>query len=288
MKSAEQIEQSLRKLALETDAPRRERTLHDLVEAHTQRKPQAAGLRNAGRTIMRQRSFRIAAMVALVVLLVGAFSLSTGSVARSQTQHAVNATLTWLKSMIVGGPVEPAPEPSPGAKGGSEQMPAPHGRAVTCVARFFKVSEAQQDLWRSLEDQAIELARVSIDPEVYCVTLSREQTQWFDTTVTLPCLAAPRVTILEGHSGAICVTDMTPESPRGLALAWQPTVSDDGQEIVSTISFHDGRHGFEIPSATTEPGGTVLIRAKGIFPDTEPGAAGATEILMRMQVDAAR
>ncbi len=113
MKSTEQIEQSLRRLHVEAGAERRERTRRDLVAAHIQQKkePQAPSLRNLGRTMMRNKPLRIAAAVALAVLLVGAFSLGTGSVARSQTRHAVNTTLAWLKSMIVGGSVAKPPQP---------------------------------------------------------------------------------------------------------------------------------------------------------------------------------
>ncbi len=90
----------------------------------------------------------------------------------------------------------------------------------------------------------------------------------------------------EGESGAIALHDTTPEGPRGLAIAVLPFVSSDGTEITSTISFHDGRNGFEIPEVSIESGGAVLIHAKGIFPDSEQDTGGSTEILMCVQVDA--
>jgi len=236
---------------------------------------------------MRRKSLRIAAAVALAVLLVGAFSPGTGSVALSQTQHAVNTTLAWLKSMIVGGSIGEPPALSPGADEIGEQTANPNRREVTCAVGFFAVSEDEQDLWQSLRDQGIELVRVSTDPEVYYATLSREQTQSlsFDASVTLKCLSAPRVTVLEGESGAIAITDMTPQGPLGLAVAWLPTISSDGKKIESTISFHDGRNGFEIPNAGTEPGGVVLIRARGIFPGLDEGSGSPNEILIRLQMD---
>jgi DNA-directed RNA polymerase specialized sigma24 family protein len=147
-----------------------------------------------------------------------------------------------------------------------EQTPNPDRRPVTCATRFFKVSQEEQGLWQSLRDQGIELVGVSTDPEVYYAALSPEQAQSFDASVTLKCLSAPRVTVLDGESAAIAVKDWTLQGPHGLAVAWLPTISSDGKEIQSTVSFHDGRNGFEIPNVSTESGGVVLIRARGIFP----------------------
>lgn len=282
MKSAEQIERSLKRLYIEAGAERRERTLSDLVKAHEQHKQQtpASSWRSFGSIMMKRKSMSIAAVIALAVLLIGVFSLGTGSVALSQTQHAVNATLAWLKNMIVGGPASP-----PGAGESTKQTPDPERREITCAARVFKVSENEQSLWQFLQDQGIELVRVSTDPEVYYATLSPEQAQSFDASVVLKCLATPRVTVPEGESGAIAIHDSTPQGPRGLAVAWLPTISSDGTRIESTISFHDGRDGFEVPNVSTESGGVVLIRAKGMFPDTEPGGNNSVELLMRVQVN---
>jgi len=232
---------------------------------------------------MRQKSLRVAAIVTFAVILIGAFSPGTGSVARSQTHHAVNATLAWLKSMIVGGETETPPALSPRAGEIGEQTPDPNRREVTCAASFFKVREDEEGLWQSLRDQGIEFVRVSTDPEAYCATLSREQAQSFDAFVTLKCLSAPRVTVLEGESGAIAITNAQP--PSGLALGWLPMVSTDGKEVQSTISFHDGRNGFEIPNASTESGGGVLIRARGLFPSLDEGSEGIEEVLIRLRMD---
>ncbi len=51
-----------------------------------------------------------------------------------------------------------------------------------------------------------------MDPEVYYAALSPEQAESFDASVTLKCLSAPRVTVLEGESAAIAVKDW--DSPR--------------------------------------------------------------------------
>jgi len=291
MKSAQQIEQSLRRLDVEVSQEKRERTLRDLVAVHTQQRAetQASSQRSPGRTIMRQKSLRIAAIVTLAVLLIGAFRLGAGSVARSQTHRAVNTTLAWLKSMIVGNSIGEPPALSPGADEIGEQTANLNRREVTCVARVSVVSADEQGLWQSLRDQGIELVRVSTDPEVYYATLSREQAQSFDVSVTLKRLSEPRVTVLEGESAFIAVTDVTPQGPQGLAVAWLPTVSSDGRKIESTISFHDGHDGFEIPSVSTESGGVVLILARRMLPDQENGSqsagGGSKDILIRIQVD---
>jgi len=282
MKPAEQIEESLRKLHVEADAETREWTLHDLVETHVQyrEKTQAFSLLRYGRIIlMRQIPRKVAAGIAVALLLLGLFSLGTGSVARSQTRHAVNTTLAWLKSMIVGGPV--AEPPQPGEPAGQARDAAT--REVTCAARFLKVPPDAQGLWQSLRDQGITLVLASTDPEVYYAVLSAEQTRSFNDSVTLQCIAAPRIRLLEGKSGSLALHGTTPQGPRGLAVAYLPTVSADGREVTSTISFHDGRSGFEIPNVSTEPGGAVLIHAKGILPDAEE--SGSTEILICVQVD---
>jgi hypothetical protein len=232
---------------------------------------------------MRQKSLKIAAIVTLAVLLMGAFSLGTGSVARSQTRHAVNATLAWLKNMIVGGEAEAPQALAPEAAQSGEQVPNPNRKVVTCAARFFRVLATDQGVWQSLRDQGIELVAVSVDPDVYYATLSREQAQAIDGALTLPCVSAPRVTVSEGDTAALAITNAQPSG--GLALAWLPTVSSDGKGVQSTISFHDGHNGFEIPNAGTESGGVVLIRAKGVFPSLDQGSGDPEEVLIRLQVN---
>ena len=76
---------------------------------------------------------------------------------------------------------------------------------------------------------------------------------------------------------------------RGFALGLLPTVSGGGEEVRSTISFHDGHNGFEIPNVSTEPGGVVLIRATGMLQGQEDGGEtdrdGPFEFLIRIQAD---
>jgi len=281
MKSAEQIEQSLRRLEVEASGESRELTRRDIIGAHARQKEKTAafGQRSHARTVIKCRSLRIAAAVALALLLVGAFRPGTGSVALSQTHHAVSATLAWLKSMIAGGEIQAPPALPPAA--GQER--APDRRAVACAARFFRVSADDQGVWQSLRGQGIELAAVSTDPEVYYATLSREQAESVDSTLTLECVSAPRVLTTEGDTAAVAVTNT--QASGGLALGWRPEVSSDGKEVLSTISFHDGHRGFEIPNVSTEPGGVVLLRAKGMFSGLNQDSSYAEEVLIRLQMD---
>lgn len=229
---------------------------------------------------MRNRPLKIAAVVTLAAVLVGTFSLGTGSVARSQTRHAVNTTLAWLKSMITGDPMAEPPQPAVPAG----QTPGSASREVTCTARFLKVPPDGQDLWQSLRDQGIEFVLASTDPEVYYAVLSPEQTRSFHASVSLTCIATPRITLREGESGSLAMYGTTPQGPQGLAIACLPTVSADGREVTCTLSFHDGRNGFEVPNVSTEPGGAVLIRAEGILPDAEEDASTGMLICVQMDV----
>ncbi len=285
MKSAEQIEQSVRRLDVAASEEEHERTLRDLIGAHTRQKEKtpASSRQSLGRTVMRHKSLRIAAAVALAVLLVGAICPSTGSVALSQTHHVVNATLAWLKSMIVGGEAETPPALPPRADRAREQTANPNLRVVSCAARFFRVPADNQGVWQSLRDRGVELVAVCTDPEVYYATLSREQAASVDGSLTLQCISAPRVTMMEGDTAALALTNTQPSS--GLALGWLPVVSSDGKEVRSTISFHDGLRGFELPNVSTESGGVVLLRAKGMFAGLNQDSGYAGEVLIRLQMD---
>ena len=288
MKSAEQIEQPIRRLAVEASAEGRERTIQDLVETHNRQKEEMPASRgwSLRRTIMTHGTRKVAAVVALAIVLVGTLSLGTGSVALSEAGHAVNSTLARLRAMIVGTEGEPeAQSPDLPNKAG-EETPNPNRKAILCAARFFVVAPNEHGVWQSLREQGIELIQASTDPEVYYTALSRQQAQSFDASTTLRCSAAPRITVLEGDSGTIAIADR--QAARGLALAWLPTMSNDGKEVQSTISFHDGRKGFEIPNVSTEPGGAVLIRMNGIAADPGDGGQdreGLKDALIRIQVD---
>ena len=243
------------------------------------------------RTIMRHKRTRVAAVVALAVLLIGAFGLGTGSVAFSQARYAVDTTLSWLKDLIVGTSETGAgaarslpPAPSSHADKGTTD---PDRRVVTCAARFLAVPESEQGVWQSLRDQGIEFVQASTDPEAYYAVLSHQQGEWLDTSVSLQCLAAPRVTVFEGDAAALALRNGQPQE--GLALGLLPVVASDGREVRSDISFHDGVSGFEIPSVGTEPGELVLIRVKGMFPTLTDADArtesDSAEVLIRVRVD---
>ncbi len=285
MKSAKQIEQSIRKLHVEADTERRERTLNDLAEVHAQqkRKTRAFSLLSYGRTIiMTQKPKRIAAGIAVVLLLLGVLGLGTGSVAFSQARHAVSSTLSRLKSMITGDTTDASAEfPAAG-----EQTPNPSDRTIRCVVHFFPVPPDKQGIWQSLKDSGIEFIQASADPEVYFAVIGRGQAESFDASQTLECLASPSVLIREGQTATFAMTD--DQKARGLGIGWLSTVSDDGTEIRSTISFHDGRDGFEIPNVAMEPGGAMLIRVKDTWSDhndADNEKESRQEALIQVHVD---
>ena len=214
--------------------------------------------------------------------------LGTASVAFSQAGHAVNSTLAWLRQAVVGvAPGEPQAEP-PGSPATSGEAGAhtsnPDGQAITYAARFFRVPEGETSIWQSLKDQGIEFVAASTDPEVYYTTLTREQGESFDAAVTLRCLSAPRVTVSAGGTATLAVTDGDPQKGRqGFALGLLPTVAGEAQEVQSTLSFHDGHKGFEIPNVATQLDGVVLIHVKGIHLIEKQADSGGLDFLIRIR-----
>jgi len=281
MKSAEQIEQSLRRLNVEAGTAGREQTLRDLAEVHARHKENLAAAHHGRlrRTIMTCGTRRVAAAIGIGALLIGVLGLGTGSVAFSQAGHAINTTLAWLRQAVIG----PMPgEPSVEAPTAPERIADTDSAAVCYAARFFPVPEEETGVWRSLQDQGIKLIKVSTDPEVYYAALTRAQAESFDASVALRCLSAPRVTVSAGTLAMMALTDSDPQKGRqGFALGLLPVLSSGHEEIQSTISFHDGHNGFEIPNVSTESGGVVLIRVKGILSDPDE----ATEFLIRIQIN---
>jgi hypothetical protein len=282
MKSTKQIEQSIRELSIEADAETQERILRDIAQTHAQqkRKTQAFGLLHYGRIIMKQKPKRIAAGIAAALLLAGLLGLGSGSVAFSQARHTLNSTLSWLKDMITGDTDTANMPPA------LEATPDPNGRTILCTASFFPVPPDKQPIWQSLEDSGIEFVRASAAPEVYFAALSRRQAESLGALQSLECMASPRILMREGQTAAIATANQ--EEARGLAIGWLSTVSDDGTEIRSTVSFHDGRDGFEISSIPMEPGGVALIRAKGMWSycdDPDRQNEYFQEMLIRVQVD---
>jgi len=266
MKSAEQIEQSIRRLDVQTPSAKRERTLRDLVEAHKQHQKQTPpDWRSLGRVIMKRQPMKIAAVAALAVLLIGAFSLGGGSAAFSQARHVVSSSLLRLQEMILqirtGAPTAEMPwSPAPPIEA-EEHAPAPDPRAVMCAARFLKIAADDEAIGQALKEQGIELVQASASPETWYATLRREQAEAIESALTVESRTSPRVIVLEGEV-AMIATEV-------FGLAWLPRASNDEQQIESTFSFHDGQNGFEIPSVSVEDGGVILIRAKGILPTGE-------------------
>ena len=266
MKSAEQIEQSIRRLDVPTGSARRERTLRDLREAHQQYQKQTPpSWRRLGRTIMKRQPMKIAAMTAFAVLLVGALSLGGGSAAFSQARHAVSSTLVRLQEAIMrirtGAPAAEAPLPAAPAAEAEEPASDLDRRAVMCAARFFTIPAGDETTWQALQDQGIELIQASASPETYYATLRREQAEGLESALTVRPITSPRVIVGEGGEATI-VTNI-------FGLAWLPIVASDGKRIESAFSFHDGQNGFEIPSVSAEEGGAILIQVRGIFPTGE-------------------
>ena len=234
---------------------------------------------------------RVAAVVVLALVFIGALGLSTGSVAFSQAGRAVNSTLAWLRQAVVGvAPGEPRAElpalPAASDKT-AEEMANP--TEVTYTARIFRVHENEVGVWQSLKGQGIEFVAASTNPQLYYAALTREQAESFDTSVTLRWLSTPRVTVSAGEIFTIALTDADPQNGRrGFALGLL-TVSGDGVEVRSTISFHDGHDGSEIPNVSTERGGVVLLRAAGVLRSQDDGGEadrdGPVDLLIRIQVD---
>ena len=277
MKSAEQIEEAIRKLHVEAGNERRERVLRDLVGVHRQQKEKtpASSRWHFGRIVMRQKPVRIAAVVALAVLLVGGFSLS------SRAGNVVRSTLAQLKEMIVEmrtkRQIDPPAIPPAPQNHTSEQTADANLRAVMGEARFFAVSPSDQDVWQTLREQGIELAQGATNPEAYYAALSSEQAARFEACLTLSALIAPRVTVAEGEQAMI--------GTEVLALAWEPTISRDGRYIESTLSFHDGESGFELSRLPVENDGVLLVRVKGVVPGSQDrGDAQETLILIRVNI----
>lgn len=208
---------------------------------------------------------RVAAVIALAIVLAGAVGLGGGSVAFSQVGHAVNSTLSRLKELITelrtGEFKDQTPLPTTSSGDADEQTPPAELRAVTCAARFFSISQREQSVWQSLREHGIELVQASSDPETYYATLTAEQAERFEEALPTKPITSPRVMVAEGEQ-AMIATD-------AFALAWLPTISSDGERIESTFSFHDGDNGFEIPNLSTEEGGIILVRVRGIAPTNE-------------------
>ncbi len=292
MKSIEQIEQSLRKLQVEASDEKSERTRRDLIgaQARQREKVPISRRRSFRRVIVTVSTRKIAATVTLAVLLLAALGVGTGSVAFSQASHAVNSTLAWLRQAVVGlAPGEPraeAPALPTALHTAGEKTSDLGGKVITYVACFFVVPEGETDLWQSLKNRGIELVAVSTDPEVSYAMLTPEHRESLEASLTLRCLSAPRVTVGAGETATLAMTDSHPQKGRqGFALGLRPMVSSDGKEVQSTISFHDGHNGFEIPNVSTEPGGAILIRASGIFSGPGPAHSGSEETLVHVQVD---
>jgi hypothetical protein len=232
--------------------------------------PARAGVR---RMIMTHTTRRVAAFVALTLLLAGASGLGGGSAAFSQARHVVSSTLARLQEAILrirtGAPAVEAPLPPAPSADTDEQAPDFDVRAVLCAARFFAIPAGDEAVGQALQDQGIELIKASASPETCYATLRREQVEGLENALTVSPITSPRVVVGEGRE-AMIVTNV-------FGLAWLPIVASDGTRIESTFSFHDGQTGFEVPSVSAEEGGAILVHVKGIMPTGE-------DVLILLQV----
>ena len=106
MKSAEQIEQSIRRLRIEARAGERERTLRDLVATHAQHKREGrrhrAGEVSGESSCRRKANENCRGHSDRSSCCLGTFTLGRSSTAFSQVEEAVNSTLARLKDIVVG------------------------------------------------------------------------------------------------------------------------------------------------------------------------------------------
>ena len=267
MKSHKKIERFITDIDVATGARRDREILDEVTRAHADFKQRRSQCDNPRlrRIAMKRRLTKVAAIIALAVVLAGVFGLNGGPVAFSQVGHAVSSTLDRLKDMIMairtGDTADQAPLAP--ASPNEAEVPAqnPNVKAVMCAARFFNIPAGEQAAWQSLRAQGIELIRASSAPATYYATLSQEQAGHLESALTVGPMASPRILVGEGNEGMIG-TDV-------FAMAWLPTISSDGREIESSFSFHDGQNGFEIPNVRIEEGGVILVRVKGMVPTGE-------------------
>ncbi len=126
----------------------------------------------------------------------------------------------------------------------------------------------------------MEFIKISAAPEAYYASISREQAQSFDADTTLECVTAPRILLREGQTGTLACSN--PDTAKGLGIGLHAEVSSDGRHVRTTLSLHDGLNGFEIPDVSTEPGGAILVRTKGMFPGED---GGPSEFLIHVQIE---
>jgi len=261
------VEKYLENMHVRHGAQMDRRIVQDSTEAmeETLRARATSARSGIGRTIMTHRARRIAAVIALAVVLAGAVGIGGGSVAFSQVGHAVSSTLTRLRKLIMeirtGEPAAQAPLPPAAPADADEQALAPNVRAIKSAARSINIPASEQAVWQSLKDQGIELIQTSVRPEIYYATLGQEQAERVEGALTVGSRMSPRFIVREGQQ-AMIACDI-------FGLAWLPTLSSDGKRIESSFSFHDGTNGFEIPNVSIEEGGVILVRVKGIVPTGE-------------------
>ena len=123
------------------------------------------------------------------------------------------------------------------------------------------VSTSEADTARLLAEQQIDLARAGTDPNVCFAVLGPEAVESLSTLLQsasgVRLVSSPRITVGDGGQGML--------GTQAFAVAWQPTLTDDGQMEVESLAVHNGRNGFELPTLCVPIGEAVLIQATGIM-----------------------
>ena len=245
---------------------------------------------------MQRRPMRIAALIAVGIVLLGTFTLGRSSAAFSQVEEAVSSTLARLKDIVVGirasKPEQEIRESDlPPVAGINEETsevekePASAPGAISAQMQLW-VSTSEADTARLLAEQQIDLARAGTDPNVCFAVLGPEAVESLSTLLQsasgVRLVSSPRITVGDGGQGML--------GTQAFAVAWQPTLTDDGQMEVN-LAVHNGENGFELPTLCVQIGEALLIQATGItLPSDENTDESAEDvastllILVRMEV----
>ncbi len=263
MKSKDEIKRFVAETRIGTDEKRDRQVLSEVLQTHEDFKHGRSQQRSLQiwRTFMTYPRARIAAIVAVVLLLIGAFSFGGGTAAA----HAVGSTLSRLKQMLTDMRTQRAHEAmSPAGPTGRRGMGARRGGASgrgstfvgTWIASEFCVSSipgSTEDFQRFLKEQKIEPVQASPELQVNYAPLDPEQVERIVASLQSTAVASSRVMAREGQEVTI--------GSRNLAalLAWRSTLTGDSRRVESSVSFQDSQNGFEIPTFTVESGGGVLM-----------------------------
>ncbi len=246
---------------------------------------------------MKQKPMRIAAVIAVGIVLVGTFTFGTSSAAFSQVGDAVSSTLARLKNLVTGirarERAEEMPAPSlPPATGANEQMPVDEeepavARRVISAQMQLWVSMSETDVARLLKEQQIDLVQAGTDPNVCFAVLGPDAAENLSVLLQsadgVGLVSSPRLVVGDGGQGML--------GTQALGVAWQPTIMSDGELLEVNLAVHNGESGFELPALCIQIGEALLIRTTGIMLPPERSTEESAEnvestllILVRMDI----